>query len=162
MSARRVFRGVLLLLYLGLIAASARYQQEQPVNLTLERTSEAAGAVTLEATLKNVSKTDVTIGVGDPVMDYKLTVEDGHGVSVPLSKYGREVFSKDRVRWTKYIMVTLGPGENHVDTWSIDNLFEFARPGRYSVSVSRQFRVANATQPQSVSSNVLQIVLDAK
>jgi hypothetical protein len=52
--------------------------------------------VTIEATLRNNSKGDVSIGVGGPLMDYELSVSDAHGAPVPLSKRGQEVFSKDR------------------------------------------------------------------
>jgi hypothetical protein len=52
-------------------------------------------------------------------------------------------------------MVTLQPGETRVDTWAIDDFFEFTRPGRYFVTVRRDFEAAH----EADSSNTLEIAL---
>jgi hypothetical protein len=68
----------------------------------------------------------------------KLVAENGYVSRLParwLSKYGKESLSKDHARWFRALRVTLRPGDLDVETWAIDKLFEFARPGRYPVTV---------------------------
>jgi len=126
--------------------------------ISLERVPDPPGkdTVTLKATVKNVSKESVLIGVWHPLEDYSLTVTDCRGTRVALSKRGEAFFSKDRIRSrTANVIVTLEPGETRVDTWAINDFFQFSRPGCYRVAVQREFVVAHETE----SSNTLQVVL---
>jgi hypothetical protein len=126
--------------------------------ITIERVPGPPGSdtVTLRATTKNVSGHEVRIVDQNPLIDYALTVTDSLGSPVTLSKRGKEFFSKDRVgRWSRFLIVTLQPGETRVDTFAIDEFFEFARPGRYLIAVRREFQTAQEVD----SSNTLDVVL---
>jgi hypothetical protein len=128
------------------------------LTIRLERVPDPSGndTVTLKATVKNVSKESVLINVWHPLEDYSLTVTDCRGARVALSKRGEAFFSKDRIRSrTANVIVTLEPGETRVDTWAIDDFFQFSRPGCYRVAVKREFVVAHETD----SSNTLEVVL---
>jgi hypothetical protein len=128
------------------------------LTISLERVPDPPGkdTVTLKAALKNVSKESVLINVWHPLEDYSLTVTDCRGARVALSKHGEAFFSKDRIRSrTANVIVTLEPGETRVDTWAIDDFFQFSRPGCYRVAVQREFVVAHETD----SSNTLEVVL---
>jgi hypothetical protein len=133
------------------------------LSVSLERVRDPSGndttgkdTVTLKATVKNVSKESVLINVWHPLEDYSLTVTDCKGNRVALSKRGEAFFSKDRIRSrTASVIVTLEPGETRVDTWAIDDFFQFSRPGCYRVAVQREFMGAHETD----SSNTLEVVL---
>lgn len=133
-------------------------QADRQLTITLERVPAPSGqdTLTLKATVKNVSKHQVLIAVWDPLEDYSLTVTDPTGAPVPLSRRGKEFFSKDRVRYrTANVIVTLQPGETRVDVWAIDDFFEFARPGRYHITVRRDFEAAH----EADSSNTVDVAL---
>jgi hypothetical protein len=132
-------------------------QANRQLNITIERVPDPPGqdTITLKATIKNVSKHEVIIGVQNPLIDYPLTVTDSRGVPVLLSKRGKAVFSKERPGSSRYVMVTLEPGETRVDTWAIDDFFEFAQPGRYLITVRRDFEAAH----EEDSSNTLGVAL---
>jgi hypothetical protein len=53
------------------------------------------------------------------------------------------------------MMLTLQPGETRVDTFVIDEFFEFARPGRYLITVRRNSEAAHEID----TSNTLTVVL---
>lgn len=128
------------------------------LTISLERVPDPPGkdTVTLKATLKNVSKESVLINVWHPLEDYSLTVTDCRGTRVAISKRGEAFFSKDRIRSrTANVLVTLEPGETRVDTWAIDDFFQFSRPGCYRVAVQREFVAAHKTY----SSNTLEVIL---
>lgn len=131
-------------------------KREKQLTVNLQRAADSsAGSVTLEATVKNVSNHDVFVGVEGPLIDYSLTVRDCGGHAVPLSKRGEEVFSKDHVRSRMAVLVTLQPGETRVDKWSIDEYFEFVRPGCYTITAHREFETAH----ESISSNAVMVQL---
>jgi len=150
---------LLLGLLLSVVAPARAVTITAPVTITLERSTEAApSSVNLKATLKNVSGENITIGVGGPLMDYEIIVTNAEHIPVPLSKRGLKVFSKNQIRSTMYVAVTLRPGETSVETWSIDDLFDFAtRPGRYFITVRR--KIGNEITGQVISSNVLGVSL---
>lgn len=146
-------------LAVGVVAIAVSAMTDQPVSLTLERAPDAVpGVLTLTATLTNTSKETLTVGMGGPLTDYELTVTNANGEAVPFSARGKELFSKDHIRSTMYVAVTLPPGESHVDTCPIGDLFEFTRPGNYKVSIKRQISVGKNSW--SVASNVLEVTLN--
>ena len=154
----RMLRGpVLLALSLAFAPPGTSDQPDRQLTITLERVPDPPGqdTVTLKATIRNVSKHETIIGEQNPLIDYPLTVTDSRGTPVPLSKRGKAFFSKDRVGSSKYLMVTLRPGETRVDTWAIDDFFQFARPGRYLITVRRDFETAHEVD----SSNTLEVGL---
>ena len=132
-------------------------QADRQLTIMIERVPDPPGqdTIALKATIKNVSKHEVIIGVQNPLIDYPLTVTDFRGAPGLLSKRGKAGFSKDRPGSSRYVMVTLQPGETRVDTWAIDDFFEFTRPGRYFVTVRRDFEAAH----EADSSNTLEIAL---
>ena len=132
-------------------------QANRQLTITIERLPDPPGqdTITLKATIRNVSNHEVIIGVQNPLIDYPLTVTDSRGVPVPLSKRGKAVFSKDRPGSSRYVMVTLQPRETRTDTWAVDDLFEFARPGRYLITVRRDFEAAHEVD----SSNTIEVAL---
>ena len=147
---------VSLLLCVILGFAHVKAQPQSQLAVTLERAPDTPqDAAVLKASVKNISNHDVLIGVEGPLLDYSLTVTNLRGVPVPLSKYGKWFFSKDRILAVSAVLVTLSPGEAHVDTWAIDKFFEFARPGRYLVTVRRVVQAAH----ESGASNVLKMDL---
>jgi hypothetical protein len=151
-------RPVLLALCLAFPTAGVSRQAGPQLAITLERVPDPPGSdtVTLKATLKNVSEHEVPIFVQGPLFDYSLTVTDSAGSPVPLSKRGKDFFSKDRVGiWEMAMMLTLQPGETRVDTFVIDEFFEFARPGRYLITVRRNSEAAHEID----TSNTLTVVL---
>ncbi len=116
-----MFKLVRICLWCGLLVSivgpTTAVAVDSPLTITLERASDAASSsVTLKGTVKNVSKRNITIGVGGPLMDYEVIVTNSGGIPVPLSKRGMKVFSKDQIRSTMYVAVSLSPGETRVDT----------------------------------------------
>lgn len=162
---------IVLALYLALTVAGAKAQGPRQLSITLEYSpagfpgdtttprvpaeSPPGERVTLKATVKNISPHEIVIGDGSPMTGYSLTVTDLRGAAVPLSKRGKDLFSKDRFSSARLVMITLRPGDTSGDVWTIDRFYDFARPGRYLVTVRRDFSFVK----ESVGSNTVEVDL---
>jgi len=154
----RAGRALMLVLCLALPVICTGGPPDPKLTISLARVPDPPGrdTLTLKATVKNVSKESVLINVWSPLEDYSLTVTDCRGTRVALSKRGEAFFSKDRIRSrTASVLVTLEPGETRVDTWAIDDFFQFSRPGCYRVAVRREFVAAHETD----TSDTLEVAL---
>lgn len=162
---------IVLVLYLALTVAGAKAEEPRRLSITLEYSPDGfpedtttprvpadnppSERVTLRATVKNISAHEIVSGDGSPMTDYSLTVTDLGGLAVPLSKRGKDLFSKDPVSSTMLVMVTLRPGDTSAFVWTIDRFYEFVRPGRYLVTVRRDFPAVK----ESVRSNTVEVDL---
>lgn len=102
----------------------------------------------LDVITKNTSNHTITLRAavgGKPVSRavYKVDLRDGHGASVPESRFRERIESREEtpakspLALQDSISVSLDPGEESCDSIAVDELYFFERPGEYTVRVSR-------------------------
>jgi hypothetical protein len=81
--------------------------------------------------------------VAAPQTDFTLTVIGPDGKTAPATQLGAKLRSVPLNG--SHVMITLPPQETISSTWTLSDLVDFSKSGRYRVTVSRHFDNINET-----------------
>lgn len=136
-------------------------------SLTIAAPSEplkSGSELRLHVTLRNTS--EARIGfirspglIPEEGFRYEIEVRDANGHAAPPSEHVRELSGKRTVEWSSNLARWLNPGESFVDEVCITEFYDLSRPGKYTVSVAREFPPAQGLGKGSVKSNVVTVVV---
>jgi len=134
----------------------------RPFSLTIQAVQERLhrdSQVELKLTLLNTSNTDITIRDTNRWCDYALEVRDRQGRSVPETDYKRSLNCGNRVAVTvgRRIITSLKPGQSYSDTMLVNQIYDFRRPGEYSIQATRN--IPDKFGPVVIKSNSVRIVI---
>lgn len=119
--------------------------EQKPFSLSIEtqpQTAKVGEEILLRVTLTNTSSSEIRFGEvpGDPPPGefvYKIEVQDSKGQSARLTEYGRKFDSAVPARGSR-VTHALQPGESLTDNVTLNKLYDFSRPDKYTVKVARQ------------------------
>jgi hypothetical protein len=130
----------------GLVALGAHAQTAPQLSITLKRVpSNTAGdrSVQVRTEVQNISQSNVALMVAAPQTDYTLSVIGPDGKTAPATQLGTKLRSVPPNG--SHVMITLPPQETISSTWTLSDLVDFSKSGRYRVTVSRHFDNINET-----------------
>lgn len=93
--------------------------------------------------VRNISESNVVLMVGAPQTDFTQSVIGPDGNTAPATPLGAKLRSV--VPNGSHVMITLPPQETVSSTWTLSDLVDFSKSGRYRVTVSRHFDNINET-----------------
>ena len=128
----------------GLAALGAHAQTAPKLSITLKRVqSNTAGdrSVQVRTEVRNISQSNVALIVAAPQTDFTLSVIGPDGT--PATRLGTKLRSV--VPNGSRVMITLPPQETFSSAWTLSDLVDFSKSGRYRVTVSRHFDNINET-----------------
>jgi uncharacterized protein (DUF58 family) len=130
----------------GLVALGAYAQTAPKLSITLKRVqSNTAGdrSVQVRIEVRNISQSNVALMVAAPQTDFTLSVIGPDGRKAPATQLGTKLRSV--VPNGSHVMITLPPQETSSRTWTLSDLVDFSKSGRYRVTVSQHFDNINET-----------------
>ena len=130
----------------GLVALGAHAQTAPKLSITLRRAqSNTAGdrSVQVRTEVRNISESNVVLMVAAPQTDFTQSVIDSDGNTAPATPLGAKLRSV--VPNGSHVMITLPPQETVSSTWTLSDLVDFSKSGRYRVTMSRHFDNINET-----------------
>jgi hypothetical protein len=130
----------------GLVALGAYAQTAPKLSITLKRVqSNTAGdrSVHVRTEVRNISQSNVALMVAAPQTDFTLSVIGPDERTAPATQLGMKLRSV--VPNGSHVMITLPPQETFSRTWTLSDLVDFSKSGRYRVTVSRHFDNINET-----------------
>ncbi|MFI5096928.1 MAG: hypothetical protein ACHQT6_03040 [Candidatus Acidiferrales bacterium] len=107
-----------------------------------ESTVKAGGFVMLEITIKNITDKDIMVGkiVGSAESGYEIAVTDSEGKPAAETSYGCKIHGKEPrgIMTDQYseMLVRLKPGETTDGFIYLSRVYDFTRPGKYTVQLS--------------------------
>ena len=145
------------LLHLGLLllASAAPFTAARPtggaLGLMIAAPDEASireSNLTLQVIMTNRTSQVMTVFKTNPGCDFTAEVKDSGGNPVPLTPAGAELSRcQRRLILGRRILVTLKPGESTEESYPIDLYYGLARPGSYTVRLTREV----TSQPKHIS-----------
>jgi len=104
--------------------------------------------LTLQVTMTNRSAQVMNVFKTNPGCDFNAEVKDANGHAVPLTAAGAELSRcQQHLILGRRILVTLKPGESTEESYPIDLYYGLARPGSYTVQLTREV----PSQPKHIS-----------
>ena len=130
----------------GFVASGAHAQIAPKLSIMLKRVqSTTAGDRNVQVCteIRNISQSNVALTVGAPQTDFTLSIIGPDGKTAPATRLGTKLRSV--VPNGSRVLITLPPQETLSRTWTLSDLVDFSKSGRYRVTVSRHFDNINET-----------------
>ena len=115
--------------------------------------------VTLDIVFRNESSAVVQFPRSSLWFDYDYAVLSQSGAEVPLTAFGKQ--QRDNLRTAAAAVRELAPGAEYRSSVELSRLYEFDRPGSYSIQASKTFRDPSSGQFVTAVSNRLDLRLGA-
>jgi hypothetical protein len=175
-----MIRALLISLAVGGLSTLGANLQNKTEEVGPAPTSSDGGSGSSEALQLVVSTEKSSFSVGEPILltvtsrnngrkvlvlentfhaewDYKLDVRNEAGESVALTEEGRRLTKNNSIYASTNI--DLHPGEEVQKDFVITKLFEMTTPGKYSISVNRQFWIPDLDVYRPATSNTVKITI---
>jgi hypothetical protein len=127
--------------------------------LSIARLHSSIGAESEGVVLDIVFRNEGSTGVQFPRIslwfDYDFAVLTESGAEVPLTGFGKQ--QHENLGTAAATIMEVAPGGEYRSTVELSRLYEFDRPGSYSVQASKTFRDPNSHQFVTVMSNRLDL-----
>jgi len=132
-----------------------------PVSLILSpsKLTTTPGVVTENLAVKNTGVLPLYFVDGNPLVDYNLEVKDAAGNQLAVSSSGETVLRNEN--FNARVHVKIEPGEEVTTQLCLYELYDFAKPGDYTVVVSRNFAGTN-NNSDDVTSNTANITISPR
>ena len=130
----------------NIVVLGAHAQNAPKLSITLKKVpSNKAGdrSVQVRTEVRNISQSNVALMVAAPQTDFTLSVIGPDGKTAPATQLGTKLRSVPLIG--SHVMITLPPQETISSTWTLSDLVDFSKSGRYRVTVSRHFDNINET-----------------
>jgi hypothetical protein len=154
---------ILLCAVVGAATAVSGQDSKPPFSLSISMKNaevKSGENVQLTITKTNISDHEIDVGieVGSPERSYDIDVVDSAGKTAAETSYGRKVHGKERL--TQSLLSTtvvgkLAPGKAMEEDLYVNRVFDFTRPGRYSIRVTQTDPVSKVR----ISSNKVTLVV---
>ena len=120
---------------------SDRSQNSYQLIATLAETVKSGDEIQLKLTLKNNTQKPFFLFESSPEQDYKITIKDSKGNTVPLTEYGKQrLRSADEYR---KVSKQVGPQQELHAEMRIDEIYRFKSGTTYYISVKRNILIPN-------------------
>lgn len=127
--------------FLGAAHLAWAHPTGEPLKLTIT-TPEALireSNLSLQVSMTNRTSQSMALIKSNPGCDFSAEVKDANGRPVALTAAGVELsHCENRLVLGRWIQVTLKPGESTEETYPIDLYYRLARPGTYTVQLTRE------------------------
>jgi hypothetical protein len=127
----------------GFVASGAHAQIPPKLSITLKRVQSNTAGVQVRIEVRNISQGNVAVVVAAPQADFTLSIIGPDGKTAPATALGTKLRSV--LPNGSRVLITLPPQEAFSRTWTLSDLVDFSKSGRYRVRVSRHFDNINET-----------------
>jgi uncharacterized protein (DUF58 family) len=129
------------------------------LSASLEKSEVKSGEpISLELVLKNISKRRVHVIRTNYLSAYKIEVKDGGGNRVMPTELGKELLVQSMFVSGR-IPIYLDPGQELREKIDIGRIYDFGRPGTYTISAKRNVPKRNNNGSTEVVSNTVKVVV---
>jgi predicted DNA-binding transcriptional regulator AlpA len=141
--------------------------EKQLFSLTVEAPSEplkVGGELRLRVTVTNTSDRSITF-IRSPgiipheAIRYNIEVRDSRGESAPPSEYVRKLKTSETRWFESSHAYTIKPGESFVDDVEVTRFYDLSQPGKYTISVAREFPPRQKLGEGAVKSNSIDVTV---
>jgi hypothetical protein len=132
----------LMILRAGGLSASGASQLFSLTLHTIDTPVRAGSDFNLTVTVTNISENNLSFGIApgaapDQTMSYNIEVRDAQGREAPPTTFFRNLREHPTLPSGSIFGYTLSPGKSYEEKLAITRLYDLAKPGRYSIQVSR-------------------------
>ena len=128
------------------VGLEALGQSAAKLSIRLERVSSTVAGdrnIQIRTEIRNISQRDVTVMLSAPETEFTVQVIGPDGKPAPATQLGEKLRSV--VPNGSQVLVTLPRHQTVSRTWTISNVVDFSKSGRYRVTVLRHFDSINET-----------------
>lgn len=116
--------------------------------------------IILHVTISNLADRTRPIPVGRPELFYTITVSDGEGNEIPLTRYGKEAMQKSQVARER--VSGIPSHEAYSESFIINRYHDLTQPGLYNVTVQRRLNILGAEIMLLVASEQLEFTVETE
>ncbi len=114
--------------------------------------------IVLKLAVKNATNGELILFESSAVQDYKLTVKNGKGESIPLTDAGVRILSAAGEH-LRQVMVKVGPGQERHVSLIVNDLYRMTTGGTYYITARREVPRQSGQGTAEVVSNTIKIVV---
>jgi len=105
--------------------------------IKVPRSTPAGEPISLQISLANGGKEDVTYGVSDYFCDFKISVVDADGKAVSYTRFGKACLGEEHQAF-RYFYCPMPPGGKHTVEMNLGLFFDLTIPGKYRIGVAKE------------------------